>query len=363
MMNLMFRDYIGRFMHVYLDDIFVFSDTIEDHSKHIALIAGKLHEYSFYLKPEKCELFATSIKCLGHKIDDLGIHCDEDKLSRICSWHTPRNYNDVQKFLGLVQYFAQFFPNLAVDTGPLSSMTKSGLPFDWCPIHSTCFDNIKALASKTVILKPIDFNSSEHVWVICDASVSGVGAMYGQGPTWQQCKPAGFMSKKFTSAQQNYRLFELETLAILEALIKWEDKLVGCHIHIVTDHKALEFFLTQHCLSHRQAHWMKYLSRFNFDICYVKGEYNQVADAFSRYYETDTWADVHHPSEYVHADAHLDPEFDDVPNDRIEEIQTGMLDKRFHDHIQQELALIYEEEFRVLQEIIEPQEYEAEEMR
>jgi hypothetical protein len=220
MMNLMFRDYIGRFMHVYLDDIFVFSETIADHSKHTALIAAKLCEHYFYLKPEKCELFSDSIECLDHKVDDLGIHCDEDKLSCICGWRTPWNYNDVQKFLGLVQYLAQFFPNLAVDTGPLSSITKNGQPFDWHPIHSACFDNIKALTAKTVVLKPIDFNSSEPIWVICDASVSGVGAMYGQEPTWQQCKPAGFMSKKFTSAQQNYRVFELETLAILEAFIK-----------------------------------------------------------------------------------------------------------------------------------------------
>jgi hypothetical protein len=217
---------------------------------------------------------------LGHKIDDLGIHCDEYKLSRICSWRVPCNYNDIQKFLGLVQYLAQFFPNLAVNTGPLSAMTKNGQPFDWRPIHSACFDNIKALTATTVILKPVAFGSDEPIWVICDASVSGVGALYGQGPSWQQCKPAGFMSKKFTSAQQNYRVFKLETLAILEALIKWENKLVGRHIHIVTDHKALEFFLTQRQLSHQQARWMEYLSQFNFDIHYVKGEYNCVADAF-----------------------------------------------------------------------------------
>ncbi len=69
--------------------------------------------------------------------------------------------------------------------------------------------------------------------------------MYGQGPTWQECCPAGFMSKKFTSAQHNYQVHELETLAILEALLKWEDKLIGYRIHVIMDHKALEFFKTQ----------------------------------------------------------------------------------------------------------------------
>ena len=66
--------------------------------------------------------------------------------------------------------------------------------------------------------------------------------MYGQGLTWQSCRPAGFMFKKFTTAQQNYAIHELETLAILEALMKWEDKLIGYDVHIIMDHKALEFF-------------------------------------------------------------------------------------------------------------------------
>ena len=69
--------------------------------------------------------------------------------------------------------------------------------------------------------------NDEPIWLICDASKSGVGAMYSQGPTWQKCHPVGFMSKKFMTAQHNYAVHELETLAILKALLKWEDKLVG----------------------------------------------------------------------------------------------------------------------------------------
>jgi hypothetical protein len=87
-------------------------------------------------------------------------------------------------------------------------------------------------------------SQNEPIWLICDASQSGVGAMYGQGLTWQECRPAGFMSKKFTTAQQHYAVHELETLVILEAMQKWEDKLVGYRIHVITDHKALEFFKT-----------------------------------------------------------------------------------------------------------------------
>jgi RNase H-like domain found in reverse transcriptase len=132
-----------------------------------------------------------------------------------------------------------------------------------------------------VILCPIESLKDEPIWVICNASVYGVGAMYGQGPTWQTCRPAGFMSKKFTYAQWNYHMFKHETLKILEVLLKWEDKLLGYHIHVVTDHKALEFFKTQSCLSSRQMRWMEYLARFDLDIRYVQGTLNKVADVLS----------------------------------------------------------------------------------
>ena len=156
-----------------------------------------------------------------------------------------------------------------------------------------CFDMIKRICYKTPILRPIDYRSEEPVWLICDTSKMGVGAMYGQGPTWNTCRPARFMSKKFMYAQQHYTVHELETLAILKALQKWEDKLIGRRLHIITDHKALEFFKTQAYLSSRQQQWMDYMSKFDFNITYIKGEYNKVADCLSRYYENDTSADVH----------------------------------------------------------------------
>jgi hypothetical protein len=188
--------------------------------------------------------------CLPHRL--LSIHPDMDKLSRIRNGCTPRNYTDIQRFVGLVNYIGNFLPNVTSYTGPLLSMTKNGGPFYWCPIHQRCFDMIKHICCKTPILKPIEPKTDEPIWLICDASKSGVGAMYGQGPSWQKCRPAGFMSKKFSSAQQNYAVHELETLAILEALMKWEDKLMGYRIHVITDHKALEFFKTQSNLTPRQ---------------------------------------------------------------------------------------------------------------
>lgn len=321
LMTNIFRDYIGRFVHVYLDDIFIYSDSIEEHEKHLDLVFSKLRDNEFYLQEEKVDLYAEKLDCLGHMIDNDGLHVGKDKMETICEWREPRNYNDVQRFLGLIQYISHFLPEVANFTGPLAAMTTNNQPFQWRPVHQKAFDSIKHLCSKTPVLKPIDPRSEEPIWVICDASASGLGAMYGQGPTWDKCRPAGFMSKKFTAAQRNYRVFELETLAILEALLKWEDRLQGYKINIVTDHKALEFFDTQRNLSGRQARWMEVLSRFDYHIQYIEGKRNKVADALSRYYESDTWFDTHQLNVYVNADIRIDKEMDDLPSARVEEVQ------------------------------------------
>jgi hypothetical protein len=324
-MTMIFRNYIGIFLHVYLDDLFVFSNSIEEHEKHLGLVFKKICEHKFYLQQEKCELYAERIDCLGHVVNKKGLHADSDKMAKICNWRQPQNYNDVQKFLGLVQYLAHFLPNITLYTGPLASMTQNGQPFYWRPIHQTCFQMIKNICCSTPVLVPIDPQNQEPIWVICNTLIYGVGVMYGQGETWQICRPAGFMSRKFTNAQRHYCVFEQETIAILEALLKWEDKLIGYRIHVVTNHKALKFFQTQRQLSSRQTRWMEYLLCFNFDISYIKGVLNKVADMLLRYYESNTWYDNHGPSKYVNADEWIN-NIEELPWDWLREIQDKVVE-------------------------------------
>ena len=88
------------------------------------------------------------------------------------------------------------------------------------------------------------------------------------------------LSKSKIASTSNYTVHELDILAILEALLRWEDKLLGYKIHVIMDHKVLEFFKTQQTLMVHQHQWMDYLSKFNFDINYVKGELNQGSRLF-----------------------------------------------------------------------------------
>ena len=115
-----------------------------------------------------------------------------------------------------------------------------------------CFEQIKVLACKLPILKPVNLKSPLPIWIVTDGSKSGVGAYYGQGKNWETCRLAGFLLKKFMIAQRNYCMHEHETIAFLEAFAKWEDKLIGYKFTLVCDNKGLEYFKTQKTLTSHQ---------------------------------------------------------------------------------------------------------------
>ena len=324
-MTVVLREYIGRFVHVYLDDIFVFSNMLEEHERHLRLVLDALTKAEFYLEHDKCDLYTVRLDCLGHMIDTRGVHADTDKMARIREWRTPRNLTKIQRFIGLIEYLAQFMPDVSAYTTPLTSIQRNGHTFLWREIHDRCFQVIKDLACKYPILRPINPASSEPIWLICDVSLYGVDTLYSQGEDWKTCRPAGFMSKKLTNAQHNYRTFEQETLAILEALLKWEDKLLRFPFKIITNHKALTYLSTQQKLSSRQIRWTDYLSRFNAEIVYMKGVDNKVADCLSQYYETEGSKGAHERVDWANADIRLNPEGDDLPQDRLRELQLASM--------------------------------------
>ena len=139
------------------------STTIEEHEEHLRLAFEKIREFEFYLKPEKCDLYVIRVDCLGHIIDDRGLHPDEDKIARIREWRTPRSYNDIQRFMGLVQYLSHFVPDLSAYAGPLQAMEKNGQTFVWRPLHDKCFVMIKELCARHPILKPIDHTCDDGI--------------------------------------------------------------------------------------------------------------------------------------------------------------------------------------------------------
>ena len=190
------------------------------------------------------------------------------------------------------------------------------------------------------ILKPINWDilldmsdvekAKYKVWVITDACPAGVGTVLAQGEDWRTSRPAAFMLKKFTLTQCSYFGYELEALAVLEALTKWLDELTGrCKFTVVTDHKVLTYFKAKQHSSGCHIHWQNFFSRFNCDVVYIEGHKNKVADALLQYYKSSSNEDLHY-DDFVSADIKIDKNGEDLPLHHAEEAQELL----FLNHIQ-----------------------------
>ena len=89
---------------------------LKEHERHLKLVLDALTKAEFYLERDKCNLYVVRLDCLGHMINKRGVHADTDKMARICEWRTPRNLTEIQRFVGLVKYLAQFMPDVSAYT-------------------------------------------------------------------------------------------------------------------------------------------------------------------------------------------------------------------------------------------------------
>ncbi|KAJ3474978.1 hypothetical protein NLI96_g12135 [Meripilus lineatus] len=281
------RPLIGSICHVYLDDIIIWSESLEQHRINVSKVLEALREHHLFASLKKTTLFATEIDFLGHHISQKGIEADPKKVEKIVNWPTPRSSTDVRAFLGLVRYVADFLPRLADHTAVLTPLTtkEADKVFPtWSSAHQIAFDAIKQLVLSRDCLTTIDHDNpgDNRIFVACDASDRRTGAVLTWGPTKESARPVAFDFMQLKGAELNYPVHEKELLAIIRALKKWRVDLLGEHFTIYTDHRTLENFQTQKELSQRQARWQELMGQYDFEIVYVPGELNTAADALSR---------------------------------------------------------------------------------
>ncbi|KAJ3495874.1 hypothetical protein NLJ89_g10566 [Agrocybe chaxingu] len=279
---------IGKICHVYIDDIVIWSDTIEEHIRNVRKVMKALQDAKLYVNEKKTKLFCHEIKFLGHKISRKGIEADGSKVEKILDWPKPKNSSDVRQFLGLVRYLNAFLPKLALHSHTLEKLTMKACEKNfprWNDEHQSAFENIKRIVVSRECLTVIDHTKLDEnkIFLTTDASDHASGAVLSFGPTWETARPVAFDSKTFKDAELNYPVHEKELLAILRGIRKWKVDLLGAPFYVYTDHKTLLNFNTQKDLSRRQARWMEELSIYDCKFVYVKGEDNSVADALSRF--------------------------------------------------------------------------------
>jgi RNase H-like domain found in reverse transcriptase/Reverse transcriptase (RNA-dependent DNA polymerase)/gag-polyprotein putative aspartyl protease len=305
LMNYLFSAYIGVFMDVYLDDIVIYSDTISDHIKHCKIVLNVLRKEKLYLStPDKLQFFATELRILGHIINDRGIIMDPHKVDEISKWKTPTNKNLLLQFIGAAGYLADNCPNLRLDSSVLSTLTGATKVWRWGPTQQRAFELVKQNIQRYRDLhrESIDYyadTSKNPVNLIVDASQTGGGGVITQGIS-PFVKIIAFWSGKFNPAQQNYPVHERELLAIVESMKRFRHLLTGIAFNVYTDHKPIEYLMSQKNLSARQQRWIDVLSDFSFEVKYIPGEANVFADALSRIYSNESTGTVRADSEYIH---------------------------------------------------------------
>ena len=124
LMNKIFHPFLDKFVVVYLDDIVVYSDNLQDHVEHLRRVFEVLRENELYVKKEKCSFAQKKVSFLGHHIKDGRIMMERDKVQAINEWEPPKNTSELRSFLGLANYYRRFIKSYSARTAPLTDLLK-----------------------------------------------------------------------------------------------------------------------------------------------------------------------------------------------------------------------------------------------
>ncbi|XP_063806789.1 uncharacterized protein LOC134990792, partial [Pseudophryne corroboree] len=240
-MNDVLREYLDRFLVVYLDDILIFSHSLEEHRKHVRLVLQKLRDHQLGAKLEKCEFEVQQIAFLGYIISSEGFQMEGSKVQAVLDWVQPTSLKALQRFLGFANFYRRFIAGFSSIVAPLVALTKKGADVaHWSCEAKAAFARLKrAFVSAKVLRHP----DPERPFVVeVDASEIGIGAVLSQmGVSDNRLHPCAYFSRKFSSAEMNYDVGNRELLAIKDALGEWRHWLEGAKfvVSILTDHKPV----------------------------------------------------------------------------------------------------------------------------
>lgn len=285
-MNKILERFIDKTVLVYLDDILIYSRTLEEHKRHVKDVLEVLKKEKMVVNLKKCSLGKTELDFVGFKISANGIAPSPDKVKIIQNWPRLTNVQEVRQFIGFTQFYKRWIKNFAAIASPLTDLTRGiGLkrrPIVWSPACQESFDKLKKLISSSPILQVVDMNKPFKIEV--DASDCGCGAVLLQpsNDTKDEWHPVSFESKKFSAAEQKYPAQERELLGILHALRTWRSYIEGC-LHgykVYTDHLPLQYFRTKEKPASRLVPWISELELYGPEIIYKKGQENIIPDIF-----------------------------------------------------------------------------------
>lgn len=227
----------------------------------------------------KCQFFKTKVAFLGHICSDNGLKLDPKKLFAVDKYPTPTDKDAVRRFVGLMNYYRRFVENFAKLTKPLTNLSKKRAEFNWTHECEESFQLLKQkLLSKPILIYP---NFEKPYKIIVDASDFACGAVLTQDYNGVDM-PVTYISRSFNSGEKNKPPIEKELSAVHFAITQLRPYIYGRHFTVKSDHKPLAYLYNLKNPSSRLSRLRLDLDEYHFDIEYIKGKDNVIADALSR---------------------------------------------------------------------------------
>lgn len=261
---------------VFIDDLIVFSDTLEQHESRLIQVLNRLKEFGLKLSSEKCKFFQTSVKYLGHVVSQHGVETDLQKIEALKTWPVPKNLKELRTFLGFSGYYRRFVRDYSKTTKPLNDLTagypplrkhsqrqeKPSLYFNpkesfgerWTPGCQRAFEEV---IDKLTTAPVLGFANPKLPYVLhTDASTTGLGAALYQEQDGQM-RAIAFASRGLTKSEAKYPAHKLEFLALKWAVTaKFSDYLYGTEFTVITDSNPLTYILTSAKLDATSYRWL-----------------------------------------------------------------------------------------------------------
>ena len=294
LMQRIFGDKQCKSLLLYLDDIVVFSSTVEQHLERLRVVLDRLKNEGLKAKLSKCSFFQKEVHYLGHVISRDGVSTEPGKVEAVTNWPMPKTVSELRSFLGFASYYRRFVEGFAKLAAPLhkavaefgstktGKKSKHGVIEQWTDECEQGFKALKARLTTAPVLAYADFTLPFILEV--DASHGGLEAVLSQEQEGK-VRPIAYASRGLRPTERNmtnYSSMKLEFLALKWAMTeKFREYLLGHKCIVYTDNNPLSH-LTSAKLCAAEQRWAAQLASFDFDIKYRSGRSNQNADALSR---------------------------------------------------------------------------------
>lgn len=263
----------------YMDDLIVIGFSEKDHIKKLKKVFETCRRVNLKLNPEKCQFFKSSVGFLGHICTENGIKPDPQKILAVEKYPRPHDKDSVRRFVAFTNYYRKFVKDFAKIVRPLTQLTRKKVDFIWSYECEEAFQKLRNSLLTTQILKYPDF--SKQFKVIVDASDFACGGVLTQ--TYDGIDmPITYISRSFKKGELNKPPIEKELLAVHFAVTQLRPYLYGRHFMVNSDHKPLIYLYNLKNPSSRLSRLRLDLEEYDFEIQYIKGKDNVIADALSR---------------------------------------------------------------------------------